>query len=79
LKSARVRCGGGKLLPEYGPGEVDIRGVVCVPRLVLQCAVMVVVPVGDGCLVEGGLIQGGMHPTEPSQRCDGLGGDNEQR
>jgi hypothetical protein len=47
--------------------------------VVLQCAVMVVVPVGDGRLVEGGLLQGGVHPTEPSQRCNGLGDDNDQR
>jgi hypothetical protein len=61
---------------------VDIRFVVCVLGLVLvvlQCAVMVVFPVLDGRLVESGLLQGGVHPTEPSQRRDGLGGDNEQR
>jgi hypothetical protein len=79
LKRTRVGCRGGELLPEYGSGEVDTHLVVCVLGLVLvvlQCAVMVVVPVGDGRLVEGGLIQGGMHPTEPCQRRDGLGGDD---
>jgi hypothetical protein len=69
LKRTRVGCRGGELLPEYGSGEVDIRVVACVLELVLvvlQWAVMVVVSVGDGRLVEGGLIQGGMHPAEPS-------------
>jgi hypothetical protein len=37
------------------------------------------VSVGDGGLVEGCLIRGGMHPTEPSQRRNGLRDDNEQR
>jgi hypothetical protein len=61
---------------------VDIRLVVSVLELVLvvlQCAVMVIVPVGDGRLVEGGLIQGGVHPTEPSQRRNGLRDDHDQR
>jgi hypothetical protein len=61
---------------------VDIRGVVFVLGLVfvvLQCAVMVVVPVGDGRFMKGGLLQGGVHPTEPSQRRNGLRDDNEQR
>jgi len=82
LKRARVGYGGNKLRPEYGSGEVGIRGVVFALGLVLvvlQCAVMVIVPVGDGRLVEGGLLQGGMHPTEPSQRREGLRDDNEQR
>jgi hypothetical protein len=42
----------------------------------LGCAVMVIVPVGDSRLVEGRLLQGGVHPTEPSQRRNGLGDDN---
>jgi hypothetical protein len=49
---------------------VDICFVVCVHGLMLvvvQCAVMVVVPVGDGRFMKGGLIQGGEHPPEPSQ------------
>ena len=82
MKSARVGCRGDELRPEYGWGEVDIRVVVCVPGLVLvvlQCAVMVVVPVRDGRFMKGGLIQGGMHPTEPSKRRNGLRDDNEQR
>jgi hypothetical protein len=61
---------------------VDTRLVVCVLGLVLvvvQCAVMVFVPVGDGCLVEGGLIQGGVCSPEPSQRRNGLRDDNAQR
>jgi hypothetical protein len=81
LKRASVRCRGGELRPEYGSGEVDIRLVVSVLGLVLvvlQCAVMVIVPVGDGCLVEGGLLQGGVHPTEPGQRRNGLRDDKEQ-
>jgi hypothetical protein len=45
----------------------------------LQCAVMVVVPVGDGRLMKGGLLQGGVHPTKPGQRCNGLRDDNDQR
>jgi hypothetical protein len=82
MKSARVGCRGDELRPEYRSGEVNIRLVVCVPGLVLvvpQCAVMVVVSVGDSRLVEGGLIRGGMHPTEPSQRRNGLRDDNDQR
>ena len=77
-----VGCRGGEIRTEYGSGEVDIRLVVSVLGLVLvvlQCSVMVVVPILDGRLVEGGLLQGGMHPTEPSQRRDGLRDDNDQR
>jgi hypothetical protein len=40
--------------------------------VVVQCAVMVVVPVGDGRFMKGGLIQGGVHPPEPSQSRNGL-------
>ena len=49
MKSARVGCRRGELRSEYGSGEVGICLVVCVLGLVLgllQCAVMVVVPVG---------------------------------
>ena len=79
---ARVGCRGGELRPEYGSGEVDIRLVVCVLGLVvvvLQCAVMVVIPVLDGRLVEGGLLQGGVHPIEPSQSRNRLRDDKAQR
>jgi hypothetical protein len=82
LKRASVGSRRGELRPEYGSGEVDIRLAVFVLGLVLvvvECAVMVVVPVGDGCLVESGLLQGGMCPTEPSQRRDRLRDDNDQR
>ncbi|HET9966358.1 MAG TPA: hypothetical protein VFQ10_13265 [Rubrobacter sp.] len=82
MKRPGVWCRGGELRPEYGSGEVDIRLVVSVLGLVfvvLQCAVMVVVPVGDGRLMKGGLLQGGVHPTEPGQRCNGLRDDNDQR
>jgi hypothetical protein len=68
LERARVGCRGGELWPEYGSGEVDIRLVVCVLGLVvvmLQCAVMVVISVLDGRLVEGGLLQCGVCPTKP--------------
>jgi hypothetical protein len=81
LKRARVGYGRGDLRPEYGSGEVDIRGVVFVHGLVLvvlQCAMMIIVPVGDGRFMKGGLLQGGVHPTEPSQRRNGLRDDNEQ-
>jgi hypothetical protein len=78
LKRAGVWCCRGELRPEYGSGEVDIRLVVSVLGL-LQCAVMVVVPVGDGRLMKGGLLQGGVHPTKPGQRCNGLRDDNDQR
>jgi hypothetical protein len=47
--------------------------------VVLQCAVMVVAPVGDGRFMKGSLLQGGVHPTEPSQRRNGLRDDNAQR
>lgn len=82
MKSARVGCRGGELRSEYGSGEVDICLVVTVHGLVLvvhQCAMMVVVPVGDGSFMKGGLLQGGVHPTEPSQRRNGLRDDYEQR
>ena len=82
MKRARVGCGGNELRPEYGSGEVDTRLVVSVLGLMLavvQCAVMVVVPVGDGRLVEGGLIQCGVCSSEPSQRRNGLRDDNAQR
>ena len=82
MKRAGVWCRGGELRPEYGSGEVDIRLVVSVLGLVfvvLQCAVMVVVPVGDGRLVESGLIQCGVCSSEPSQRRNGLRDDNAQR
>ena len=82
MKRAGVCCRGGELRPEYGSGEEDIPLVVSVLGLVLvvlQCAVMVVVPVGDGRLMKGGLLQGGVHPTEPGQRCNGLRDDNDQR
>jgi hypothetical protein len=81
LERARVGCRGGELRPEYGSGEVDIRLVVCVLVLVvvvLQCSVMVVISVLDGRLVEGGLLQGGVCTTEPSQRRNGLRDDNAQ-
>ena len=82
MKSARVGYRGGELRPEYGSGEVNIRLAVTVLGLVLvvlYCSVMVVVPMLDGRFVEGGLLQGGVHPTEPSHRRDGLRDDNEQR
>jgi hypothetical protein len=47
--------------------------------VVPQCAVMVVISVPDGRLVEGGLIQGSVHLPEPSQRRNGLREDNDQR
>jgi hypothetical protein len=78
LKRAGVWCRRGELRPEYGSGEVDIRLFVSVLGL-LQCAVMVVVPVGDCRLMKGGLLQGGVHPTKPGQRCNGLRDDNDQR
>jgi hypothetical protein len=81
LEKARVGCRGGEFRTEYGSGEVDIRRIVSVHGLllvVLQCAVMVVVPVGDSRLVESGLFQGSVRPTEPSQRRNGLRDDNEQ-
>jgi hypothetical protein len=61
---------------------VDVRLVVFVLGLVvvvLQCAVMVVISVLDGRLVEGGLLQGGVGATQPSERRNGLGEDHEQR
>jgi hypothetical protein len=70
LERARVGCRGGDLRPEYGSGEVDIRLVVCVLGLVLvvlQSAVRVVISVFDGRLVEGGLLQGGVGATQPSE------------
>ena len=40
---------------------------------------MVVVPMLDGRLMKGCLLQGGVHPPEPSQRRNGLRDDNQQR
>jgi hypothetical protein len=42
-------------------------------------AVMVVIPVLDGRLMEGGLLQGSVHPIDPSQRRNGLRDDKAQR
>ena len=82
MKGDRVGCRGDELRTEYGSREVDIRLVVSVHGLVLvvlQCAVMVVVPVGDGRLMKGGMLQGGVCPPEPSQRRNGLRDDHDQR
>ena len=81
MKRSRVGCGGNELRPENGSGELDIRGIVSVLGLVLvvlQRAVMVIVPMLDGRLMEGGLLQGSVHPTEPSQSRNGLGENKEQ-
>jgi hypothetical protein len=40
---------------------------------------MVVFPVFDGRLVQGGLLQGGVGATQPSERRNGLGDDQDQR
>jgi hypothetical protein len=83
LERARVGCRGGKLRPGRGSREVDTqfaatahtRSVFVVPG---RC-VMVVCPVLDGRLVEGGLLQGGVHTSQPSERRNGLGDDHDQR
>ena len=36
-------------------------------RVVPGCAVMVVFPILDRRFVEGGVLQGGMHPIQPDQ------------
>jgi hypothetical protein len=82
LERARVGCRGGELQPECGSGEVDIRLIVCVLGLVLmvlQCAVMVVIPVLDGRFMKGSLLQGGVCATQPSERRNWLGDDHDQR
>ena len=79
---ARVGCRGGEPWPEYGSREVDIRLVVFVLGLVvvvLQCAVMVVIPVLDGRLVEGGLLQCGVGAIQPGERRNWLGNDHDKR
>jgi hypothetical protein len=61
---------------------MDICFVLSVHGLMLvvgQCAVMVVVPMLDGRFMKGCLLQGGVHPPEPSQRRNGLRDDNQQR
>jgi hypothetical protein len=40
---------------------------------------MVVFPILDGRFVEGGLLQGGMHPIQPGQGRNGLGEYHHQR
>jgi hypothetical protein len=47
--------------------------------VVHQCAVMVVIPVLDGRLVEGSLLQGGVGAAQPSERRNWLGNDHDQR
>ena len=82
MRRARVGCSGGEPRTEYGSGEVDIRRVVCVHGLVLvvlQCAVMVVIPLLDGRFMKGSLLQGGVGATQPSERRNGLGDDHDQR
>jgi hypothetical protein len=44
-----------------------------------RTAVMVVFPVLDGRLVEGGLLQGDVGAIQPSERRNGLGEDHDQR
>ena len=82
LEGLRMRRGRGEL----GPGRdlrksgvrltVSSRGFVLV---VPGCAVMVVFPILDGRFVEGGLLQGGMHPIQPGQGRNGLGEYHHQR
>jgi hypothetical protein len=82
LERVRVGCRRGELRPEYGSGEVDIHLGVCVLGLVVvmhQCAVMVVISVLDGRLVEGGLLQGGVGATQPSEGRNWLGNNHDQR
>jgi hypothetical protein len=63
-----------------GSKEVDI-GLIPLSGLVFvlaQRVVMVVVPMLESRLVDDGLLQGSVRPTEPSQRRDGLGKYYEQ-
>jgi hypothetical protein len=85
LEGARVGCCGGELRRERGSREADVRlaataltsrSVFVVPG---RTAVMVVFPVFDGRLVEGGLLQGDVGPTQPSERRNWLGDDQDQR
>jgi hypothetical protein len=81
LEEACVGRRGGVLRAVCGSKEVDI-GLIPLSGLVFvlaQSTVMVVVSMLDGCLVDGGLLQGSVRPTEPSQRRDGLGEYYEQR
>jgi hypothetical protein len=68
LKGARVGGRGGEPRVVCGPKEVGIRFVPLGGLVFLldQRAVMVVVSVPDGRLVDGGLLEGGVHPTQPS-------------
>jgi hypothetical protein len=52
--------------PECGPRELGIRLASTVTRsvfMVLKCAVMVVMPMLDSLVVEGGLLDGGMYSS----------------
>jgi hypothetical protein len=63
LGGGRVRGGGGKLCPGRDPREPGVRLAVLVPGLVFVVpgrAMMVVVPVLDGRVVEGDLLRGRM-------------------
>jgi hypothetical protein len=73
---------GGEVLPERGPRDVGVRLAVSARGLVREVsrlAVVVGVPGLDGRFVEGGLLRGGVRPTEPRKGRDGLRDDHEQR
>lgn len=75
-------CRGSELGPECRWREVGIRlGVTprVFMRVVPRLSVVVGIPVLHGRFVEGGLLRGGVRPTEPRKRRDGLRDDHEQR
>jgi len=82
LERARVGCRGSELGPECRWREVGIRLVVTprvLIRVVPRLSVVVGIPVPHGRFVEGGLLRGGVRPTEPRQKRDRLCDDHEQR
>jgi hypothetical protein len=80
---ARVRRRGGELRPDCGSKEVGFRRALAPRELIMRVVprrpVMARVPVLDCRFVEGGLLRGGVRPTEPRQKRDRLCDDHEQR
>ncbi len=63
MERSHIGCRRGKDRPGHGPRELDIRlarAVTGSVSMVLECAVMVVMPMLDGLFMNGGLLESGM-------------------